>query len=321
MSDESSGALVVSLDTELVWGMFDTGPVDPVRYAGTRSVIRNLLDLFDRYQIPVTWALVTHLLIDCRGSEPNEQSYSDSCERDNRNVALPCQQEMDPELWYEPRVLNWLENARMDHDIGSHTHTHLVFSESTREDARVDIEQSMAVAKRYNIDLSSFVYPRNEIDHQDLLSDVGFEVYRGINSRWHERLQMPTTLRKGARFAEETIQWTPPTVLPRTESGLVEVPGSQVFRPYHGGWQYTPVHSQRTRAIAGLNRAAQTGRIFHLWFHPFNFARNSGQLLNALEATLAHAEHLRDDDRLDVLTMRQVAEAYRNGRWERQASL
>jgi hypothetical protein len=58
------------LDTELVWGTFESGPIDPERYDGTRAVIRELLDLFDTYEIPVTWALVTHLLTDCRDAGP-----------------------------------------------------------------------------------------------------------------------------------------------------------------------------------------------------------------------------------------------------------
>jgi len=312
---ESSGAFVVSLDTELVWGMFDTGTVSPERYTGTRGVIRNLLNLFEEYQIPATWALVTHLLTDCRTSESDVQSHPDSFDQHSRNVALPCQQELDPDLWYEPRILDWIEDTEVDHDVGSHTHTHLVFSEATREEARSDIEQSVSIAKRHGVDLASFVYPRNAVAHKDVLNDVGFKVYRGIDSRWYERFRLPTPVVKGARFADEATEWTPPTVLPRTESGLVEVPGSQIFRPSHGGWQYTPQDSQRSRAIAGLDLAARTGQIFHLWFHPFNFAPDSERLLTAFEDVLAHAYSLVQQERLDVLTMRDVAELYRAGRW------
>ena len=312
---ESSGAFVVSLDTELVWGMFDTGTVSPERYTGTRGVIRNLLDLFEEYQIPATWALVTHLLTDCCASELGRQSHPDSCKQNSRNVALPCQQELDPDLWYEPRILDWIEDTEVDHDVGSHTHTHLVFSEATREEARSDIEQSVAIAKRHGIDLTSFVYPRNRIAHRDMLSDAGFEVYRGIDSRWYEKSQLPAPVVKGTRFADEATQWTPPTVIPRTESGLVEVPGSQVFRPAHGMWRHTPKGSQRTRAIAGLDRAARTGEIFHVWFHPFNFAHNPGHLLEAFETVLAHAQSLVRQGCLDILTMREVAELYEAGRW------
>jgi len=316
MSGETLGALVVSLDTELVWGMFDTGPVDPERYAGTRHVIRSLLSLFDKYQIPTTWALVTHLLTDCRVSEIDWQSHSNCYGRNGRNVALPCQQELDQDLWYEPRILDWIENTEVDHDIGSHTHTHLVCDEATRDDARSDLEQSMTVAEHLGIDMTSFVYPRNRISHRDVLNDVGFEVYRGLDSRWYERFQLPDSVVKGARFAEEATEWTPPTVLPRTESGLVEVPGSQIFRPDHGGWQHTPQESQRSRAIAGLDRAARTGQIFHLWFHPFNFARDPERLLTAFEAVLAHAQSLVSQGRLDVLTMRDVAELHREDHWK-----
>ncbi|MDB9253343.1 polysaccharide deacetylase family protein [Halorubrum ezzemoulense] len=315
MSRKSSGALVISLDTELVWGMYNTGPISPERYAGTRDVVHKLLDLFDKYQIPVTWALVTHLLSDC-GSEPEDRSHLQYTKQDSRKMDLPCQQELSPDLWHEPEVLNWIKNTEVDHDIGSHTHTHLVFNEATREDARSDVERSVAVAERYGIDLKSFVFPRNRIDHRGVLKDAGFEVYRGVDSRWYEKYRLPAPIVKATRFADEATQWTPPTVVPRMESGLVEVPGSQVFRPVHGGWQYTPKGSQQSRAIAGLNRAARTGRIFHLWFHPFNFASNPEQLLTAFETVLAHAESLVQQGRLNVLTMRNVADLHKSGRWD-----
>lgn len=315
MRSGAVGTLVVSLDTEFVWGMFDKGSINPYQYNGTREVIQRLLCLFDEYQVPATWGLVTHLLSDCSSMSNNVQTTHLSSEEFGRDATLPCEQGIDQDLWYKPNLVEQIKDADVDHDIGSHTHTHLVFEGATRDAVCADITQSIAVAKRNGVEPKSFIFPRNQIAHLDVVKEAGFEVFRGIDARWYERHRLPTPVVKGARFTEEAAKLTPPTVLPRSESGLVEVPGSQVFRPIHGGWQYTPTDSQRSRAIAGLNGAADSGRIFHIWFHPFNFARNPKPLFDAFEAVLAHARSLVRRGLLETLTMSEVANSYRDGRW------
>lgn len=317
MTSAERGSFVISLDTELCWGTFDIPSFEKRDYIGTRNVIRDLLALFDEYETPVTWALVTHLLSDCRDSRNNHESLSEcaSVESTDWYSSLPCQTGMDERSWYEPSIVDWIRDATVEHDIGSHTHTHLVLEGRDRELARADIEASVSVAESVDEPVRSFVYPRNCIDYRDIVRDAGFDAIRGRDARWYESIDLPASFRKVSRFVDEATTWTPPTVVPTSRSGLVEIPGSQVFRPHHGGWQYTPSHSQQERAIAGLNRAAQSGEIFHLWFHPFNLAKDPERLLIELEDVLKHAEILRERDELRVQTMASIADDYRNGRW------
>src|SRR5687767_9232224 len=60
------GVFVLSLDTELAWGSFDHTPVAAFanRYPDLRGTIRRLLDLFERYELSATWAVVGHLFLD-----------------------------------------------------------------------------------------------------------------------------------------------------------------------------------------------------------------------------------------------------------------
>ncbi len=317
MTCSETGAFVISLDTELIWGTFDTGSSSEHRYKGTRQVIQNLLTLFDKHRIPVTWAIVTHLLTDCRhGRNPHAElaSYHPD-DADNWYHIIPCRTGLKERLWYEPQLVNWIRDAAVNHEIGSHTHTHPDLSEAVRETAQADVEKSVSRARSANVEPRSFIFPRNRINHRDVLREAGFDVYRGVDARWYETQKLPETGRKLSRFVDEATCSTPPTVVPRSVSGMVEIPGSQAFRPYHGGWQYTPNHSQRNRAIAGLNRAASTGEVFHLWFHPFNLAQEPNRLLAELDAVLDHAASLRARGELDVHTMACIADEYRNGRW------
>src|SRR5229473_1007142 len=64
-----SGALVISLDFELNWGVRDSRRVEPYRenLLGVRRVVPALLELFRKYDIHATWATVGFLF--CRTRE------------------------------------------------------------------------------------------------------------------------------------------------------------------------------------------------------------------------------------------------------------
>jgi hypothetical protein len=159
----------------------------------------------------------------------------------------------------------------------------------------------------YGITPTSFAFPRNRIGNRDVLADAGIEVYRGRDDVWFERWDIPNLSRKPFRFLNEAVSWTPPAVEPRPRGGLVEIPGSQVFRPLHDGWEYTPERTQVARAKKGLNKAVESGRIFHLRFHPFDLGFKPERLLARLEEILRYASRLRDDGELEFATLTQLA--------------
>ncbi len=60
MNKSTNGFLVISLDFELLWGVFDKVDYkEKVNYFNnTRKVIPEILNLFSEYQIHCTWATV-----------------------------------------------------------------------------------------------------------------------------------------------------------------------------------------------------------------------------------------------------------------------
>src|SRR3954451_1756469 len=81
------GALVVSLDFELRWGVRDIYPEDGGAYRanllGARAAIPRLLDLFTEHEVHATWATVGLLLASDRAEmerfHPAQRAnYSDS---------------------------------------------------------------------------------------------------------------------------------------------------------------------------------------------------------------------------------------------------
>lgn len=302
-----SGRFVISLDTELSWGSFDTVgiAVHEPAYRNTRSVIDGLCSLFDSYETPVTWALVMHLLDDCSGH--NEPLAPNNAET-NWFDSLPCSTNADRDLWYAPDILERIGATNINHEIGLHGYAHKVLSpKCPRDAARSEVLKAIAVANRVGLDPDTYVFPRNKIGHLDVLADADIQYYRGVDERWYER-QVPETLRKPFRYSDEVLRRTPPVVSPRRKGDLIELPGSQILRPFQGPWQYTPRDSQLVRAKKGLNMAARTGEIFHLWFHPFNIALNQDRHLTLVEDILSHAARLRENGHIQINTIAQAIE-------------
>lgn len=307
------GAFTVSLDTELAWGSFDKGHISnhEEAYRNTGDVVDRLCARFDEYDIPATWAFVAHLFEECTGHTNAAPS-----ERAEWLSEGPCLRGVDRSLWYAPELLETVQACTTDQDIGLHGYSHLIFSNVSRRSADAELAAAIQTAQNAGIDPVSFVFPRNEIGHVDLLADHGFEVYRGRDARWYEQRDVPSLGRKPLRFVDEGLQLRPPTVVPHVQDGVVCVPGSQVFRPAHGPWAWTPAKSQYTRAKRGLEHAAETGQIFHLWFHPFNLGREPDSMLATLERILAEAARLAERGEIDMMTLSDISTAYQNGRWQ-----
>lgn len=309
------GVFTISLDTELAWGLFDTGEYREYleSFAATPALIDDILTLFERYDIAATWALVAHLLTDCRGDTHNP--HPASCASGER--PLPCQTGLSDQYWLAPDLVDTLASIHPAQEIGLHGYSHRQLGEESCDPATAaaEVGQGAEVLRAAGTDPESFVFPRNDIGNLPALEAEGFEAYREVDARWFEQEPLPAPLTRVARFADEYLERPPPVVTPYERAGLVAIPGSQIFRPDHGAWGYTPDGAQRRRAITGLNRAAETGGIFHLWFHPFNLGRDPTPLLGHVEAILEHAADLRDTDDLVVWPMRRIARAYREGRW------
>lgn len=148
-----TGTVVFSLDFELGWGHADIRPeyVRKLRDASTEEFdqVRELIDLFDKYDLPATWATVGKLTES--GDDP---------------------------LFHNPDLFQYLLDADVEHDVGLHSHEHQPFPALSESEARADLQSGVDALQRWNIQPRSFVYPRGLIDHTRLLSEYGLESYR-----------------------------------------------------------------------------------------------------------------------------------------------
>ena len=154
-----NGVVTLSIELELGWGMHDWaeyGHLSSDRSAETEALHR-LLDLADRLDLPITFDIVGHLLHDsCSGSHPgfHPESWWDE-------DPGTCN-DSDP-LFYAPDLIREIRNRETDHELATHTYSHLLADEATAE----ELDDELATVNELHADVglsapTSIVMPRHQ---------------------------------------------------------------------------------------------------------------------------------------------------------------
>lgn len=308
-----TGTFVLSLDTEIAWGTLGRD-IDCARWSfdNYRPLIHRLVELLDDRDVPATWAFVGHLLLDrCDGHpglpQPHyEWSPTPDSDRD------PCT-DLARDPWYYGRdVFELVTAARTPHEIGSHSFTHILPGDPavSREMWRAQLTECAALHRSAGVPMESFVFPRNQVEHVDLLPEHGVRIYRGVERRGYATATGRTA--RVLHLLDRAVGWPPPTydiAALRVEHGVVDLPSSQFLLAYNGVRAAVPTAARVAQARRGLDRSVRHGHAFHLWFHPFNLGLDRrGRMFGALERILDEVVARRDAGTLEVLTMGQVAQ-------------
>jgi peptidoglycan/xylan/chitin deacetylase (PgdA/CDA1 family) len=315
----------ISLDFELMWGSFDSGKhrkfISHFRSGGsdgfeaTREIVDRLLALFQKYGVSVTWATVGHLFLDaCEARDgikhpdmprPRHAWF----ERDWYEFD-PCRDLRAEPLWYGRDMVLKILAAEPRHDVGSHSFSHVIFNDAgcTREVAEAEVRKCVELASELGVKLESFVFPRNQLGHLDVLREHGFQITRGAAPFWFAKFRS-RTLRRVGHVIDDLLALTPECGLPeKSAAGLWVAPVSMFLQSLDGPRRLIPVSSRIRKGIKGIERAVGEKSIFHLSFHPTeNFCFRPGEMFRALEAIVAHAARRRDEGLLQVMTMADIA--------------
>lgn len=307
------GIFVLSIDTELAWGGVHNHSFRSRRelYKGSREVVDHLLALLERYSISATWAIVGHLFLEgCHRVDgvkhPEIVRPSYPWFKGDWFAEDPCSElDKDP-CWYGRDIIEKIAKCRIPQEIGSHGFSHTIIGAEgcSKQAFESELIACKHLAKAAGIDLRSFVYPRNAVAYLDVLSAHGFLAYRGVTKRWFHPL--PSPVQKPAYLVDHVIM-SPPVVEPLRERDIWKISDSFFYGHREGVWKLIPVSWRVWQANRALARAADTRRIFHLWFHEFNLASEPRSLLNGLDRIFQRVQQLRDDGKLENLTMGDLA--------------
>lgn len=292
------GSVVISVDAELGWGFHDLASPPIRRVEGARVGWQRLASLFEIYRVPATWAVVGHLaLASCDGVHEGHPLSPDWFARERGAWADRAS------LRFAPDLIRELASSEVAHEIGCHSFSHVDHTDVPRSVVRAELEASADAFRSHGIEPTSFVFPGNDVAHQDLLLPYGYTAYRGAGD------SLGATRRR-ARKLMGAIGRRPPLVEPAIDAnGLVVIPPSLFLFGFEGIARNVIEPFLRDRiveqAIRGIDRAAERDGVLHLWLHPNDLVTQYAA--DRIEAILKHLRERLDNSSLEVETMREVA--------------
>ena len=293
--EDSFGTVIISIDTELAWGFKDY----PDHYvlkllrkdpSAGRNSIFNMLDLFDKYNIPATWAVVGHLFLDsCDRIHGDLPHYRENWyDHHGSNIS-------EEPLYFGKDIIDKILSSPVPHEIACHTFSHVPFSNCDRDLAKAEILKSKELACYRGINIESFVFPESKIGHVDVLAESGIQIYRGANLG---NIRRPYSIRSAMSFLIKNFI-APPVTSPLLKDGIWEVPGSIHFTSPH--FPYMLVN----RSKKGVNKAIKEKMIFHIILHCWSLLLNKS-LEKDLEEFLIFLSN-KENDGLKIMTMGKFA--------------
>jgi peptidoglycan/xylan/chitin deacetylase (PgdA/CDA1 family) len=312
------GVFTLSLDLELIWGTLDLFGPDTFRRSceiERQVVIDRLLALFVEFEIPATWCVVGHLLLD-RCYAENGRKHPEIVRpqhawcRGDWFEHDPDSMEAHAPIFLGRSLVEKIRSCSVPQEIGSHSFSHVIFGDAgcSRETARSEIDACVKLGRQMGLSMQSFAFPRNQVGHREVLAEYGFACYRGPEPSWYRSPRVPAAIQRAAHLLDVVTAAQPPVALPtRTPEGLVEIPGSMVYFPAHGLRRLIPVSWRVRRALKGLDAAVHERRVFHLWMHPTNLVDEIEAMFEGLRKILECVSRFRARGSLEVLSMAALA--------------
>lgn len=308
-----TGYFIFSLDTELSVGFFD---LDRERRAifsqdgqRERNSIRAVLGLCEKFGVAATWAIVGHIFFEhceyCARCPIQEWKGKYLSYEEAYGTSHP--------LWYGADIIGEILANPQPKEIGFHGYTHRVFTESRMDaaEAQFEIDEWKRLAARHHLTGTAVVFPRNAIGHLDLIKAAGFTSYRG-----HDRIPRLYELVPLLESFDHILSLSRLPLYNADASaidphGMVCLPGSQHLFNYNRSMETVldglNLHKLRLKRIfRGIKKAAEEGKIVHLWAHPWEFRTEKD--LEKLEAILSFAAEQIQRGNLRSVTMTEMAD-------------
>ena len=314
------GVFTVSLDFELYWGVRDKHPLAAYqhRLKGARQAIPQMLRIFQDYGIHATWATVGFLFF------PNVETLRRHLPEPLPNYTqahlspypyIAQADALEPLYHFAPQIIAKVR-ATPGQEIGTHTFSHYYCLEAGQDRAAfyADLDAAVQSAAQNGITVRSLVFPRNQWNatYLDVLPALGIRCYRGNPSGWlYQATQEHArgTFRRALRLLDAYVNLSGHHVYPPPcgAKAPLNLPASRFLRPYVPHLAFAE-KLKRRRILRAMTHAAQTGRIFHLWWHPHNFGTHTEKNLAFLRHIAEHYATLQRQFGMVSLNMGEIAE-------------
>jgi hypothetical protein len=304
------GTITISVELELGWGMHEKDQFSHLsedRASETRTLQR-LLDIADEYEHQITFPVVGHLLHDsCSGH--HEGPYPDDWWSEDPGT----DEQTDP-LFYAPELVREIQNRPVEHEITTHTYSHILADKHPGELLRNELSKVEDVYSKFGIPTpTSIVMPRHQQPDYSILADHGIETIRRPIDEYKPSIGDPVS--KAWWFWNRSH----PTSSLQTQDGLLETTVTphpsltSVTLPTgrsspHPVFSVIPKHLRRERhrryLVNAIDRAVEGDSHVHLWTHVYNLA-NEDQWA-PVGAALSHLGDRQDKGQVLIRCMKDL---------------
>jgi len=280
------GGMVISADFELgwAWRYSKTNRYPDKMAAQARLNFPKIIALLDKYNIPITFATVGHLFLEsCKNGDHDWMEripHFDDHWRFTEGDWFDC----DPythwekaKHWYAPDLVKMIQEAKVGHEISTHTYTHIDFSDKNcpPQVAEDELKACIEAMKPYGVRPESIVFPGGTFGNTKVLKKLKFKIYRKNTST---DLAYPYF----------------------DELGLIVTPTSVGFSRQHN-WTSDYYVNRHKKYI---DKAIITGTIAHFWFHP---SFDEWTLNKVFPEVLKYADKKRQEGKLWIGPMDEIA--------------
>jgi peptidoglycan/xylan/chitin deacetylase (PgdA/CDA1 family) len=192
-------AVILSADLELAWAWRYARAHDPLTLAREkarqgRHNLPLILELCDRYDVPVTWATVGHIMLTgchrtngaCHRELPRVPHFQNDWwsyragDWYDHDPACASAREAEWSDWCGPDLVERILGQRAVHEIGCHTFSHIPMAEEhcPAEVAEAELRACQDLADRWGVKLRSFVFPGNLSGNASALGRADYSIYR-----------------------------------------------------------------------------------------------------------------------------------------------
>ncbi len=318
MHEIKNGYLVISLDFELLWGVFDkvNHREKETYFKNTREIIPEILNLFTEYEIHSTWATVG-MLFNSSWKEWQDNVPEVLPIYQNNNLSpyqfIKSVKSEEVEFCCFARDLIQQVNATPNQEIATHTYSHYYCLEKgqTLSSFEADLRKAINVAGKMGIELKSLVFPRNQFneDYLSVCYKLGIENVRSNPTDWywrdtHESSLSKKIFRTGDAYIGKYNKSYNLNDIELPDNSPIAQKASRFLRPFSGIKALDKLKVQRIKSE--MTFAARNKQVYHLWWHPHNFGNFPEKSLSDLKILLEHYDKCKRKYEFTSLNMREL---------------
>jgi len=246
---------------------------NPINGDSLTKAYTQIFEILERHKIAATFALVGlfaggyEQYVDSRGELLDSEPHRDWLKVPERSFATGFQ-----DGWFYPELVNQIK-ARGNHEIASHSFTHLPLHNGgvAEKSFLTELKFVNQWKAQNSVELSTFIYPRNQIKFEEQLSNFDFLGYRQCdiqNSAYANRFQiLQDECNIGRKSDKHSVSTRP-----------IAIPPGTFLNWRHGPRRIIPKWVTQKRWSNVLDHAVFSGGVAHLWLHPHNLITARGQV-------------------------------------------